>query len=97
MKKKIILAVVLILVLALAALLIVNAFVGGKTIGKDAALQAALADAGLTRDQVVDVDIELERERGSSWYEVDFEYGHAEYEYKINAYSGEILFSRIDN
>ena len=65
-------------------------------IGKDAALQAALTDAGLTADQAVDIDIELERDLRSAWYEIDFECGRTEYEYKVNAYSGEILSARTD-
>ncbi len=69
---------------------------GEKMIGKDAALQAALTDAGLTADQAVDIDIELERDLRSAWYEIDFECGRTEYEYKVNAYSGEILSARTD-
>ena len=72
------------------------AFGGEKMIGKDAALQAALTDAGLTADQAVDIDIELERDLRSAWYEIDFECGRTEYEYKVNAYSGEILSARTD-
>ena len=71
-------------------------FGGAKKIGKDAALQIALADAALTRDQVADIDIELERNTGSAWYEIDFESGRTEYEYRIDAYSGEILSGRTD-
>ena len=69
---------------------------GPQKIGKDAALQTALDDAGLTADQVADIDVELERNIRSSWYEVDFESGSLEYEYKVNAYSGEILSSATD-
>ena len=67
-----------------------------KKIGKTEALEIALTDAGLTKDQVVDIDIELERSAGSAWYEIDFEGGRTEYEYKIDAYSGEILSGRTD-
>ncbi len=67
-----------------------------KTIGRKGALQAALDEAGLTADQVTDIDVELERSIGSSWYEVDFESGRLEYEYKVDAYTGEILFSATD-
>lgn len=72
------------------------AFGGSKTIGKVAALQAALDQAGLTAEQVTDIDIELERGIGSSWYEVDFESGRVEYEYRVDASSGEILSSATD-
>ena len=84
------------LVIILAVMFSGCALGGEKMIGKDAALQAALTDAGLTADQVVDIDIELERDLRSAWYEIDFECGRTEYEYKVNAYSGEILSARTD-
>ena len=40
--------------------------------------------------------IELEKTLSSAWYEVDFESGRAEYEYRINAYTGEILSATTD-
>jgi len=85
---------VLVLALVLAASGCV--FGGPKKIGKDAALQAALDHAGLTADQVTDIDVELDRGVGSSWYEVDFESGSIEYEYKVDAFTGEILLSARD-
>lgn len=72
------------------------AFGGQKKIGKDSALQAALDQAGLTADQVKDIDIEFERGVGSSWYEVDFESGIVEYDYKVDAFTGEVLASAMD-
>ena len=94
--KKIGIGIALVIVLALAALLIA-VFGGGEKIGKEAALQAALADAGLTRDQVRDVEIDLERGLRSARYEIDFESGLTEYEYKVDAYSGEILSAKTDD
>ena len=84
------------LVIILAVMCSGCALGGEKMKGKDAALQAALTDAGLTADQAVDIDIELERDLRSAWYEIDFECGRTEYEYKVNAYSGEILSARTD-
>lgn len=83
-------------VIVLAVVLSGCAFGGAKRIAKNEALQIALTDAGLTKDQVVDVDIELERNLRSAWYEIDFESGRSEYEYRIDAYSGEILSGRPD-
>ena len=87
---------IVLLIVVLSLVLSGCAFGGGKKIGKKAALQAALADAGLTAEQVVDIDIEWERDLGSAWYEIDFESGRTEYEYKVNAYSGEILSARTN-
>ena len=35
--------------------------------------------------------MELDKEKGKTVYEVDFEVGSYEYEYEIDAYSGEIV------
>ena len=84
-------------ILTLSSLLLSGcAFGGSRRLGRDEALQLALKDAGLTKEQVVDIDIELERGLGSAWYEIDFESGRTEYEYKIDATSGAILSSRTD-
>lgn len=60
-------------------------------IGADAALKIALDDAGLKQNQVRDLDVELERSDRGEYYEVGFEKGVYEYEYRIDAYTGEIL------
>ena len=86
----------LLFVIVLSVVLSGCAFGGPRKIGKDAALGIALTDAGLARNQVTDVDIELERSVRSAWYEIDFESGWTEYDYKIDAYSGDILSSRTD-
>ena len=85
------------LVLLLALLLLGCASSGAKWIGKDAALQAALTDAKLTERDVRDVEIDFERFLRSAWYEVDFESGWTEYEYKVDARSGEILSVKLDH
>lgn len=88
--------VLLVLAVVLAIAVCGCALGGEKRIGKDAALQVALEDAGLTSEEVRDVDIELDRTLTSRRYEVDFEAGRTEYEYKIDAYTGEILSAATD-
>ena len=83
-------------VIILAVVLSGCVFGGEKKIGKDAALQIALTDAELTRDQVTDIDIDLEKDFRSAHYEISFESGRAEYEYDVDAYSGEILYGKAD-
>ena len=70
----------------------------GKYIKLEKALEIALDSAGLTRSEVWDVDIELERKFGQVVFEVSFETGQYEYEYYINAESGAIVksFKEID-
>lgn len=89
--KKIVLAAVLIFALCLSAC---SAF-GGKLIGKDAALEIALRDAGIEKGMAIDIDVELESDKYNKWYEVEFDSGKCEYDYRIQAETGEILFSKV--
>ena len=94
MKKTILIAVVLIA--ALVPLFVVTQ-INRTDIGRDAALAAALDDAGLTRAQVHDVDTDLERDHGTTYYEVSFEYLNTDYEYAIDAKDGKVLSVRTDD
>lgn len=55
------------------------------------AKKAALEHANLNEDQVSDVDIDLDRDNGKLIYEVDFNSGNTEYDYDINAETGEVI------
>ncbi len=59
----------------------------------DEAFEKALTHAGISRSDAKDVDIEAEKENGAYVYEVSFEKGLFEYEYIIDAMTGEILHS----
>ena len=67
-------------------------------IAVEKALDLALANAGLTREQVWDIDVELERKFGKMVFEVSFDAGQYEYEYYVDAENGEIVksFKEID-
>lgn len=52
---------------------------------------AALRHAGLEESQVSDVDVDLDRDNGKLIYEVDFNSGNTEYDYDINAETGEVI------
>ena len=71
--KKILVAVVLLFALCLSAC-------GGKLIGKNAALDIALNDAGVEKSKAIDIDVELDSDRYNKWYEVDFDSGNLEFE-----------------
>ncbi len=60
---------------------------------RNAAIDKALFDASLTRDQVRELEVELEKKNGVLIYEIDFETSKFEYEYKINATDGTIIKS----
>ena len=68
----------------------------GEYIGYESALAAALGHAGLDSSQVSGTEVEMDCENGVIVYEVDFKYGGQEYEYEINASTGEIMVSDVD-
>ncbi len=55
------------------------------------AKESALKHAGLDENQVSDVDVDLDRDNGKLIYEVDFNSGNTEYDYDINAETGEVI------
>lgn len=65
-------------------------------IGRDAAVDAALGHAGVTRSEVRKLDVDLDYEHGSMVYEVEFKVGTAEYEYDIGAADGDIVWYEIE-
>lgn len=56
----------------------------------------AAAQAGLSVSDIVFSKVELDDDDGIMVYEVEFDYGSAEYEYKIHALTGDILDYDID-
>ena len=59
-------------------------------IGREAAEEIALAHAGVNRSEAAKLKSELEYEGGSLVYEVEFEAAGNEFEYDVDAVSGEI-------
>ena len=66
---------------------------GSGDIGSDAALQAALAHAGVAQADATGVRVKRDRDDGRLVYDVDFYAGNAEYEYTIAAADGAVLES----
>lgn len=63
----------------------------GSYIGYDAALQAACKHAGVNVSQVTRLENELDHDDGVARYEISFHVGNMEYEYEINATTGQVL------
>ena len=61
------------------------------SVTRERAIEIALADAGLKKDAVRELEAEYDREREGDRWEVDFESGKYEYSYEIDAVSGKIL------
>ena len=68
-------------------------------IGEDKALEIAVADSGLTNDQISNsfVKLDYDDDTGRYEYEVKYYNGSTEYEYDIDAITGEITDKDIDN
>jgi uncharacterized membrane protein YkoI len=67
-----------------------------KNITRAKALSIALKNAGATRSEVHDVDIEKDYEWGKWIYEVNFNKGYLEYDYDIAVKGGKILQKHIE-
>ena len=63
----------------------------GAYIGEEKANQIAFAHAGVSEDSVYELEVEIDYEHHAMVYEVEFASGNAEYEYYIDAASGEII------
>jgi uncharacterized membrane protein YkoI len=60
-------------------------------IGEAKAKSIALSHAGLSESEVRHMEVELERSDGRMVYDVEFKHNNIEYEYEIDAVSGDIL------
>ena len=64
----------------------------GDLIPPQQAKAIALSHAGFAAEQVRDLDVELDRDQGEALhYDVGFEKDNQEYEYEIDALTGQIL------
>lgn len=74
-----------------------SSLMDGTKVTKDEAKQAAIKDAGFKESEVGGVRVELDREDGSAKYEVDFYKDGVEYNYDIDAQTGQILSKDADH
>ena len=71
---------------------LIEAGAPGMPIGMQAALEAAAQYAGLTTADVADADVDPELDETPAHYEVELEVpGHGELEYRVDAYTGQVL------
>ena len=89
--KTVISALIILILLEIAvAWYLINQF-REKYLSGEEALAFALEDAALDANDAKNADIRLKTEKGSAWYEIEFDAGDAVYEYRIDAETGEIL------
>ncbi|MBQ9015494.1 MAG: PepSY domain-containing protein [Firmicutes bacterium] len=67
-----------------------------ERISEEKAISIALKDAGLSDSDVEYIDVDLDFDDGRTEYEVEFHRGTMEYDYSIEAYTGEILEKDIE-
>lgn len=60
-------------------------------IGEEQARATAVEHAGLTADDVTFIKVQMDRDDGRTVYDVEFYYNNTEYDYEIDASSGEIV------
>ena len=71
---------------------LIEAGAPGMPIGMKAALEAAARYAGLTTADITDADVDPELDENPAHYEVEFQVpGKGELEYKVEAYTGQVL------
>ena len=68
----------------------------GNYIGETAALNAALSHAGVAEGDLTERKVELDRDDGRMIYEIEFKAGRMEYEYDVDALTGDILKAESD-
>ena len=66
-------------------------------IGKDVALDTALDRLGITESQISGCDIEFECDDGIITYDIEFRVGGVEYEFEIDATTGNIISDDTDD
>lgn len=63
----------------------------GTTLTESQAKDAAFEHAGISADEAEQVEVERDRENGVLVYDVSFDSGNQEYDYEVDAQTGEIL------
>ena len=93
MKKKILTVLIIILVLAVLLAGIGITIFNSKYISHKEAVKIALAESAIDGQNLRDVDWDFEWSPYSAWYEIDIDIHGYEYDYSIDAVTGEILHS----
>ena len=59
-------------------------------------MNAALANAGVSEGQISHQKVELDRDDGRMIYEIEFRVDRTEYDYEIDALTGDVLKAESD-
>lgn len=94
--KKVILSVIVLFAICGIVFFAASAILNQVLIGKKEAKKIALADAGISADDISKIWIDLDFDHGNFEYEVEFYSKGNEYEYTIDGKSGEIISKDTD-
>ena len=61
---------------------------------KEEIKQIVFIHANVTAANVTDLEIELDEEDGTVYYDLEFDYDQKEYDYRVDALSGKILYNK---
>lgn len=67
-----------------------------KSVGAEKALEIALSDAGISKEQAKDKSSVFTKEHGKYVFDVDFDFENMEYDYKIAAKNGAIVNREVE-
>lgn len=89
-----------VLILAVTAVTVTGAagcgIFGEDDIGRDAALEVALEDAGVSESDTTRLKVSEDRDDGRTVYEIQFDADGREYDYEVQASDGRILSADIE-
>ena len=93
MKKSLIITLSIVLALAIAAAAVYFFVLAPSSdyIDRTEAKKAALDTLGVNAADVLHLKTDLEKDDGYTYYEVSFTYDKQEYDYYVDAYTGEVL------
>lgn len=63
---------------------------------KEEVRQIVFTHANVPADKATDLEITLDEEDGAIYYDLEFDYGKDEYDYRVDAISGKILYSKAE-
>lgn len=74
----------------------VESLTENTAVDREKAKEIALNHAGLKTENITGYKIELDRENGILYYDIEFDSAGYEYDYEVNAETGEIIKSQKD-
>ena len=102
MKRKLPVIIAILLVLSLAGCAATNPAstpTGNNTtnfLTKEEVKEIVFTHANVNSAEVVDLEVELDEEDGTIYYDLEFDHKDKEYDYRVDALSGKILYSKAE-